>query len=97
MLKKVTGKHDIYFVFKGLKGSKLFNFDCCCRYNLINPNVAVQSFRKVMVKRFQQGSCGVSLRFHATAADTSFSKFYNASSRWDVAKRNLVNTLAVPS
>ena len=27
MLKKVTGKHDIYFVFKGLKGSKLFNFD----------------------------------------------------------------------
>ena len=27
MLKKVTGKHDMYFVFKGLKGSKLFNFD----------------------------------------------------------------------
>lgn len=27
MMKKVTGKHDIYFVFKGLKGSKLFNFD----------------------------------------------------------------------
>ena len=27
MLKKVTGKHDVYFVFKGLKGSKLFNLD----------------------------------------------------------------------
>ena len=27
MLKPVTGKHDVYFVFKGLKGSKLFNFD----------------------------------------------------------------------
>ena len=27
MLKQVTGKHDVYFVFKGLKGSKLFNFD----------------------------------------------------------------------
>ena len=27
MIKKVAGKHDIYFVFKGLKGSKLFNLD----------------------------------------------------------------------
>ena len=27
MLKKVAGKHDVYFVFKGLKGSKLFNLD----------------------------------------------------------------------
>ena len=27
MLKKVMGKHDVYFVFKGLKGSKLFNLD----------------------------------------------------------------------
>jgi hypothetical protein len=26
-IKPVSGKHDVYFVFKGLKGSKLFNFD----------------------------------------------------------------------
>lgn len=26
-IKKVTGKHDVYFLFKGMKGCKLFNFD----------------------------------------------------------------------
>lgn len=27
MLRQVTGKHDVYFVFKGMKGNKLFSFD----------------------------------------------------------------------
>jgi hypothetical protein len=26
-VKTIRGTHDVYFVFKGLKGSQLFNFD----------------------------------------------------------------------
>lgn len=26
-VKPVSGKHDVYFVFRGMKGGKLFNFD----------------------------------------------------------------------
>ena len=31
--KKITGCHDLYFVFKGRKGCKLFNFDYWQFYN----------------------------------------------------------------